>query len=164
MTQRKAAIGVGVLALASLGAVAHHSYSARAAQPSAATAASSYTANSANAPVVPAIVPPGTEAGSPALPPGTAALGTGAVAAPVASTRTRVVYRDRVAYRTVRPRYYVHRRSKKHSAEIIGGSALGGAGIGALVGGGKGALIGGLVGGAAGTVYDRKTHKKVVRE
>src|SRR5438477_7028225 len=115
MTQRKAAIGVGVLALASLGAVAHHSYSARAAQPSAATAASSYTANSANAPVVPAIVPPGTEAGSPVLPlpPGTAALGTGAVAAPVASTRTRVVYRDRVAYRTVRPRYYVHRRSKK---------------------------------------------------
>ena len=62
--------------------------------------------------------------------------------------------------RAAAPRYYVHRRSKKHSAEIIGGSTLAGAGIGALVGGGKGALIGGLVGGGACTVYDRKTHKK----
>ena len=75
-----------------------------------------------------------------------------------------MVTRTRVVYRTAEPRYYVHTRSKKHSAEIIGGSALRGAGIGALVGGGKGALIGGLIGGGAGTVYDRKTHKKVVRE
>ncbi|HEV7500459.1 MAG TPA: hypothetical protein VGQ33_10675, partial [Vicinamibacteria bacterium] len=76
----------------------------------------------------------------------------------------RVVYRDRVVYRrAVAHRAYIHRRSKKHSAEIIGGSALGGAGIGALVGGKSGALIGGLVGGAAGTVYDRSTHKRVVR-
>jgi len=79
----------------------------------------------------------------------------------------RVVYRDRVVYRTraaAQPRYVVHHRSKKHSAAIIGGSTVGGAGIGALVGGKKGALIGGLLGGGAGTVYDRKTHKKVVRE
>jgi outer membrane lipoprotein SlyB len=68
-----------------------------------------------------------------------------------------------VVYRNRAPRYYVHRRSKRHSVEIIAGSTLGGAGVGALIGGKKGAVIGGLVGGTAGTVYDRKTHKKVVR-
>ena len=73
------------------------------------------------------------------------------------------VVRRHVITRRASTGYYVHERSKKHSAMIIGGSALGGAGIGALVGGGKGALIGGLVGGAAGTVYDRKTHKRIVR-
>ena len=62
-----------------------------------------------------------------------------------------------------RPRYYVHTRSKRRSAGIIGGSALGGAGIGALVDGRKGALIGGVVGGAGGTVYDRKTRRRVRR-
>jgi outer membrane lipoprotein SlyB len=70
--------------------------------------------------------------------------------------RTRVVSRGS-------PRYYVHKRSTKNSVAIIGGSTLGGAGIGALVGGKKGALIGGLVGGTAGTVYDRKTRKRVKR-
>ena len=149
MIHRNAAIGVGVLALAGLGALAIHSHSANASAPLAATSVSSTPVDIA--PAVPAVVP--SE--------GTAAA---AVATPVAATGTRVVYRDRVVYRTAQPRYYVHRRSKKHSAEIIGGSALGGAGIGALVGGGKGALVGGLVGGAAGTVYDRTTHKKVVRE
>lgn len=57
----------------------------------------------------------------------------------------------------------VRRRSKRKSAAIIGGSAAGGAAIGALAGGGKGAAIGALVGGAGGAVYDRKTHKTVVR-
>ena len=69
----------------------------------------------------------------------------------------------RVVTRRSAPRYAVHKRSTKHSVAIIGGSTLGGAGIGALVGGKKGALIGGLVGGTAGTVYDRKTRKRVRR-
>jgi uncharacterized protein YcfJ len=75
--------------------------------------------------------------------------------------QTTVVQRTTVSRRA--PRYYVHKRSTKHSVAIIGGSTLGGAGIGALVGGKKGAVIGGLVGGTAGTVYDRKTRKKVKR-
>lgn len=75
--------------------------------------------------------------------------------------QTTVVRRTTVSPRA--PRYYVHKRSTKHSVAIIGGSAVGGAGIGALVGGKKGALIGGLVGGTAGTVYDRKTRKRVRR-
>jgi uncharacterized protein YcfJ len=157
MISRNVAIGAGVLALAGLSAVAHYSSTTRAAQPAAVAPATpvpgSYLDPMAPAPVAP--VPPAqTFAGS----------GSGAVAVPVAAApvRERVVYRTRTV--AARPRYYVHKRSKKHSAEIIGGSAIGGAGIGALVGGKKGALIGGLVGGAAGTVYDRKTHKKVVRQ
>lgn len=71
-----------------------------------------------------------------------------------------------VARRTVRryqgSRVVVRKRSWKKSAAIIGGSAAGGAAIGALAGGGKGAAIGALAGGAAGTVYDRATHKKTV--
>jgi len=74
----------------------------------------------------------------------------------------QVVRRRR--YRRQRPVYVVRRRSHKKSAAIIGGSALGGAAIGALAGGGKGAAIGALAGGGAGLVYDRATHKKVVRE
>ena len=60
--------------------------------------------------------------------------------------------------------FVVRRRSKKKSAAIVGGSAAGGAAIGALAGGGKGAAIGALAGGGAGLVYDRSTHKKVIRE
>jgi hypothetical protein len=140
MIPRNAAIGAGVLALAGLGAVAYYSSTARASQPV----------------VAPATAVPGTYIDPVAAAP--------VAAAPVGE---RVVYRDRVVYRTsaaARPRYYVHKRSKKHSAMIIGGSAVGGAGVGALVGGKKGALIGGLIGGAGGTVYDRKTHKKVKQE
>ena len=66
-------------------------------------------------------------------------------------------------YYSSRPRYVVRRRSKAKSAAIIGGSAAAGAGIGALAGGGKGAAIGALAGGAGGLIYDRKTHKKIVR-
>ncbi len=79
-------------------------------------------------------------------------------AVPVAQTVT-----TRAPHRTapVRTRYVQQTRSGMHSAEIIGGSAVGGALIGGLVGGKKGAIIGGLVGGGAGTVYDRKTRHKV---
>jgi len=66
-------------------------------------------------------------------------------------------------YRRHTSHYVVKKRSKKKSAAIIGGSAAGGAAIGALAGGGKGAAIGAIVGGAGGLIYDRKTHKKVVR-
>ena len=67
--------------------------------------------------------------------------------------------------RAARGRYVtVRRRSKKKSVAIVGGSAAGGAAIGALAGGGKGAAIGALAGGGAGLVYDRATHKKVIRE
>src|SRR5262249_27468965 len=125
-------------------------------------------ASSTYAPVAPAAAPVAPNAVVP--PPGYALVPvTGAssvapvVATPVATTQ-RVVTRQRVVYRTAAPRYYVHRRSNEEGAESLGGSAVAGAGIGALAGGGKGALIGGLVGGGAGTIYDRATHKKVVRE
>ncbi|HWD00702.1 MAG TPA: hypothetical protein VG456_28290 [Candidatus Sulfopaludibacter sp.] len=54
----------------------------------------------------------------------------------------------------------MRRRPFSHSAAIVGGSALAGAGVGALAGGGKGAIAGGLIGGVGGLIYDRKTHKK----
>jgi hypothetical protein len=162
MTQyRNAAIAAGILAVAGLGAAAYHSSTARAAQPLAPTA----QAIPADTNSLDAVAPAPLQAAPAGVPSNASALGSaGAVAVPVAASAPRVVYRDRVVYRRAAPRYAVHRRSKKHSIEIIGGSTLGGAGIGALVGGGKGALIGGLVGGAAGTAYDRTTHKKVVRE
>ena len=56
----------------------------------------------------------------------------------------------------------VRRRPFSHSAAIVGGSAAGGALVGALAGGGTGAGIGALAGGGAGLVYDRLTHKKRV--
>ena len=141
MIPRNAAIGAAVLALAGLGAVAYYSSTARASQPAS---------------VAPATAVPGTY-----LDPVAAAPAAVAVPVATAPVGERVVYRTRTA---AAPRYYVHKRSKKHSAMIIGGSAVGGAGIGALVGGKKGALIGWLVGGAGGTIYDRKTHKKVEQQ
>jgi len=68
----------------------------------------------------------------------------------------RVVRRHYV-YRHGR-RYVVEtRRPFSHSAAIVGGSAAGGAAIGAIAGGGKGAAIGALAGGAGGVGYDRLT-------
>jgi outer membrane lipoprotein SlyB len=78
---------------------------------------------------------------------------------------TRTVYRASTASSAQRePRLVRKTRSTKSSVMIIGGSTVGGAGIGAIVGGKKGALVGGLIGGAAGTVYDRTTRHKDVYE
>jgi hypothetical protein len=78
-----------------------------------------------------------------------------------APARTRTAAsRQPVAYRTA-PAEPVHTgRSWKKSALIIGGSAAGGAGIGAIVGGKGGAIKGAVLGGVAGTVYDIATRNK----
>ncbi len=62
-------------------------------------------------------------------------------------------YTDREPVRSTR-----YGRSTEKSALIVGGSAAGGAAIGAVAAGGKGAALGALSGGAAGFVYDRLTH------
>ena len=51
-------------------------------------------------------------------------------------------------------------RTWQKSALIIGGSAAGGAGVGALLGGGSGARKGAVVGGLGGLVYDLATRNK----
>jgi hypothetical protein len=91
------------------------------------------------------------------------------------AVQERVVYRDRVVERPVtRTRTTARRsvaytpartevkqgRSWKKSALIIGGSAAGGAGVGALLGGGSGAKKGAVVGGIGGLVYDLATRNK----
>jgi len=97
----------------------------------------------------------------------TLTIGTPALQAALAPQQVRYAAADgstRARYETVaQRRYVVKRRSKKKSAAIVAGSAAGGAAIGALAGGGKGAAIGAIAGGGAGFIYDRKTHKKVVR-
>jgi hypothetical protein len=81
-----------------------------------------------------------------------------------APVRTRTVAsRQPVTYRTAssEPSEPVHTgRSWKKSALIIGGSAAGGAGLGAIVGGKGGAVKGAVIGGIAGTVYDIATRNK----
>src|SRR5262245_15034351 len=93
---------------------------------------------------------------------------------PAQPVQERVVYRDRVVERPVtrttarRSVSYtpartveVRRgRSWQKSALIIGGSAAGGAGVGALLGGGSGAKKGAVVGGIGGLVYDLATRNK----
>jgi hypothetical protein len=83
---------------------------------------------------------------------------------PVMTQRRRRYLRQQRYYAASRPRYVVKRRSKAKSVAIVGGSAAAGAGIGALAGGPTGAGIGAIAGGTAGFIYDRKTHKKVVRQ
>ncbi len=81
---------------------------------------------------------------------------------PVVMTASAAAAPRYVAPRRHRARVYYKKRPFKHSAAIVGGSAAGGALIGALAGGGKGAAIGALAGGGGGLVYDRLTHKKKV--
>ncbi len=69
-------------------------------------------------------------------------------------------YVHRRPYRRTHRVVVVRKRPFRRSAAIVGGSAAGGAAIGALAGGGKGAIAGGLIGGAGGLIYDRATHKK----
>lgn len=69
-------------------------------------------------------------------------------------------YVRRTYYRHGRRVVVTERRPFSHSVAIVGGSAAGGAAIGAIAGGGEGAAIGALAGGAGGFVYDRLTHKK----
>ena len=59
-----------------------------------------------------------------------------------------------------------HDRRHHNTAKTIGGTAAGGALIGALAGGGKGALIGGAAGAGTGVVVDkiRKHHGVKKRE
>jgi hypothetical protein len=90
------------------------------------------------------------------------------------AVQERVVYRDRVverpvtrsttrrsvAYAPARTVEVKRGRSWKKSALIIGGSAAGGAGVGALLGGGSGAKKGAVVGGIGGLVYDLATRNK----
>jgi len=69
---------------------------------------------------------------------------------------TRVVYQRAPERRIVsRPT-----RSVGTTALIIGGSAAGGAGLGALIGGRKGAGIGALAGGGAAALWDQITRHK----
>ncbi len=89
--------------------------------------------------------------------------------APLANTQfapgTQVVARQapqRVVYQRARERRVIARpkRSVGTSALIIGSSAAGGAGIGALIGGKKGAGIGAIAGGGAAALWDQITRRK----
>jgi hypothetical protein len=98
-------------------------------------------------------------------------------APPRTVVQERVVYRDRPvarpAYRTTTRstrtastardssyEYTRQGRSWKKSALIIGGSAAGGAGVGAILGGKGGAKKGAVLGGVGGLVYDLATRNK----
>lgn len=78
----------------------------------------------------------------------------------------RVVYREQPVTRTrtvssTRYREPVRQgRTWKKSALIIGGSAAGGAGLGAIVDGKSGAKKGAIIGGVGGLVYDLATRNK----
>jgi hypothetical protein len=76
---------------------------------------------------------------------------------PVAPARVRTVAYERPRAASSAPRRASTTRPWKKSALIIGGSAAGGAGIGALIDGGSGAKKGAVVGGLAGVVYDLAT-------
>lgn len=78
-----------------------------------------------------------------------------------APVRTRTVASRQPVYRTASSDVpQKSPRSWKKSALIIGGSAAGGAGLGAILDGKSGAKKGAIVGGIAGTVYDIATRNK----
>lgn len=115
-----------------------------------------------NAPVVYAPSPFGSETPAARTVPEYQAYAAPAAAAAYAPARTRVAPQRRYYRSADGRRHYVvvRKRPFKRSAAIVGGSAAGGALIGALAGGGKGAAIGALAGGGGGLIYDRLTAKK----
>ena len=162
--------GVSLLAVVGLIGWTRHQEPGTAATPATYTAAYTGTplgnpepvSRDPNAPVVYGPSPFGSDMVTGAPAPRVAYATPVAEPAPVvarkpASVPVRRYYRDSRGRR----RYVVVRkRPFSHSAAIVGGSAAGGALIGALAGGGKGAAIGALAGGGGGLVYDRMTHKK----
>jgi hypothetical protein len=58
-------------------------------------------------------------------------------------------------YSSASERVTAPKRTWQKSALLIGGSAAGGAGVGALIGGKKGAGIGALLGGGSAAIYDQ---------
>ena len=168
----RTSIGAAAVALLAFGAGAlatsyfAGSSSVNASQPAAASVPA--VANGAAAPVGATALAPTVTPAVPTVQYITEPVATRTVARPA---RTRTVYRSAAASAPAAtasapraPQAVRHTRSAKNSAIIIGGSTVGGAGIGAIVGGKKGAIIGGLIGGAAGTVYDRTTRHKDVYE
>jgi len=122
--------------------------------------------NSAQAPQV---LPSGYAQPVNYAPPITGAQPVAYVSAPLANTRlvpvNQVVTREAAPARVVYQRAPERRasrptRSVGTSAFIIGGSAAGGAGLGALIGGKKGAGIGALAGGGAAALWDQITRRK----
>jgi hypothetical protein len=81
---------------------------------------------------------------------------------PATEVVTREVAPERVVYQRVPERRIVThpRRTIGTSALVIGSSAAGGAGIGALIGGKRGAGIGALAGGGAAALWDQITRRR----
>jgi hypothetical protein len=67
------------------------------------------------------------------------------------------------SYHRARRRQHFHDARHHTKAKIVGGSAAGGAVIGALAGGGKGALIGAGAGAGAGLIANHEREKHDVR-
>ena len=76
--------------------------------------------------------------------------------------RTRTVMRPAAFKDTAEPAVVETQKKRSLQKEIliVGGSAAGGAAIGAVAGGKKGAAIGAISGGIAGLVYDMATRNK----
>lgn len=79
---------------------------------------------------------------------------------PVQQYPVRAAAPQRVSYQRAPERVVRRTRSVKKSAVIIGSSAAGGAGLGALMGGKKGAAIGAIIGGGGATLWDQVTRHK----
>ena len=78
---------------------------------------------------------------------------------PVQQYPARTAAPQRVSYQRAPERAVRQTRSVKKSAVIIGSSAAGGAGLGAVLGGKKGAAIGAIVGGGGATLWDQMTRR-----